>query len=256
MKHFQYDVAFSFAGEDRIYVESVAEILRGRGIRVFYDKYEEASLWGKDLYVYLSDIYKNRARYTVVVISQSYAKKLWTKHELRSAQARAFEEQGEYILSVRLDDSEIPGIFPTTGFVDLSAKPLTNELVDQLAELILEKLSTASGVICKEIGTLWSNRVDISAHTIIVRFNATFVAKTGEQGNKNSTIYELYQLTDGRFIVYAQTNHNLGDWGTSNLAGVNAWGEMDPPLTIEEVQRRFPPLATAAGLSPIVDFEP
>jgi hypothetical protein len=38
---YQYDVALSFAGEDRHYVEQVAEILKRKGISVFYDKYEE-----------------------------------------------------------------------------------------------------------------------------------------------------------------------------------------------------------------------
>ena len=44
-----YDVVFSFAGEDRAYVEEVAAILRSNGVSVFYDLDEEADLWGKDL---------------------------------------------------------------------------------------------------------------------------------------------------------------------------------------------------------------
>ncbi|MGP8049154.1 MAG: hypothetical protein ACLPYB_00960 [Desulfobaccales bacterium] len=35
----QFDVALSFAGEDRKYVEEVASNLRKMGIKVFYDKY-------------------------------------------------------------------------------------------------------------------------------------------------------------------------------------------------------------------------
>jgi hypothetical protein len=46
---FQYDVALSFAGEDRQYVSDIADRLRNNGIRVFYDLYEQATLWGKDL---------------------------------------------------------------------------------------------------------------------------------------------------------------------------------------------------------------
>ena len=47
---------------------------------VFYDEFEEAKLWGKNLYTYLRDIYRNRARFTVVFCSQAYANKLWTNH--------------------------------------------------------------------------------------------------------------------------------------------------------------------------------
>ena len=43
-----YDIAVSFAGEDRDYVEQIANAIRLKGMSVFYDKYEEADLWGKD----------------------------------------------------------------------------------------------------------------------------------------------------------------------------------------------------------------
>jgi hypothetical protein len=50
---FDYDVALSFTGEDRAYVDEIAEQLRSQGIRLFYDRYEQANLWGKDLYEHL-----------------------------------------------------------------------------------------------------------------------------------------------------------------------------------------------------------
>ena len=37
---YNFDIALSFAGEDRQYVEEVAKVLRAMGFRVFYDKYE------------------------------------------------------------------------------------------------------------------------------------------------------------------------------------------------------------------------
>ena len=55
---FGYDVALSFAGEQRAYVEKVAAALRRRGHRPFYDDYEKASLWGKDLYEHLDCVYQ------------------------------------------------------------------------------------------------------------------------------------------------------------------------------------------------------
>ena len=44
-----YQVALSFAGEQRSYVEQVAEHLKKRGIAVFYDDFETVNLWGKIL---------------------------------------------------------------------------------------------------------------------------------------------------------------------------------------------------------------
>lgn len=41
---YEYDVALSFAGEDRKFVEDCAEILRSLNINVFYDNYEKEVL--------------------------------------------------------------------------------------------------------------------------------------------------------------------------------------------------------------------
>ena len=134
----KYDVALSFAGEDRSCAEAVAESLRGRNINVFYDKYEKASLWGKDLYVHLSNVYQKQALYCVMFVSKFYAEKLWTKHERQFAQAKAFKNT-EYILPIRLDDTEIPGLPPTVGYLDWAT-----ETPSSIADAIIRKLGKES----------------------------------------------------------------------------------------------------------------
>jgi hypothetical protein len=131
----EYDVALSFAGEDRAYVEAVALSLRQAGVSVFYDRYEEAALWGKNLYDHLRHVYAEAAEYTVMFVSEAYARKLWTSHERESAQSRAFEERREYILPARFDETDVPGLLRTTGYVDLRQKT-----PEELASLILKKL--------------------------------------------------------------------------------------------------------------------
>lgn len=133
--YFPYEVALSFAGEDRSYVGKLAHTLRQKNIRVFYDDYEKISLWGKDLYVHLDDVYRKKARFCILFISEQYKNKVWTNHERESAQARAFEERRDYILPVRMDDTEIPGIRPTIGYIDgRTIQPV------ELADLIKKKL--------------------------------------------------------------------------------------------------------------------
>jgi len=74
---------------------------------------------GKDLYVHLSDVYQNQAKYCIIFASKEYQQKNWTNLERQSAQARALVEKGnEYILPVRFDDTEIPGIPRTIGYLD------------------------------------------------------------------------------------------------------------------------------------------
>jgi len=135
MRPVEYDIALSFAGEDREYVDQVANLLRNSGVAVFYDLFEEASLWGKNLYDYLSDIYENKARYTIMFISEHYARKLWTNREREAMQARAFKEHQEYILPARFDDTPIPGILPTVGYI-----ALTNHPPQEFVETIHKKL--------------------------------------------------------------------------------------------------------------------
>jgi len=130
-----YYIGLSFAGEQRDFVEQVAEELRNRGIKVFYDSFEEIDLWGKDLYQHLNHIYKTKCEYCIIFISEDYSKKLWTKHELKSAQARAFKENKEYILPVRFDDTELPGLNETVGYI--SAKDKSPQ---QIAELAIKKV--------------------------------------------------------------------------------------------------------------------
>src|SRR5438552_1112929 len=76
----EYDVAVSYAGEDRQNVEAVVESLRNAGIKIFYDHLEDekAKLWGKNLYDYLQDVYQNKAEYCLMFVSAHYVEKRWT----------------------------------------------------------------------------------------------------------------------------------------------------------------------------------
>jgi hypothetical protein len=87
-----YDIVISFAGEDRAYAEALANGLVAKGLSVFYDDFERSVLWGHNLYEYLTDLYQNRARYCVVLVSRHYAAKRWTRLEWRAIQARCFRE--------------------------------------------------------------------------------------------------------------------------------------------------------------------
>lgn len=129
-----YEIVLSFAGEDRAYVEEVAHLLREHDVSCFYDRYEDVTLWGKDLAEHLDKVYRS-ARYCIMFISHHYAAKVWTNHERKSALARAVQEKGEYILPARFDDTEVPGIRHTISYVDLRGKSPS-----ELVEMILKKL--------------------------------------------------------------------------------------------------------------------
>ena len=65
-----YEIVLSFAGDDRPYVLEVAEILKDNDVSLFYDEYEEVTLWGKNLTEHLHKVYSSSARYCVMFISK------------------------------------------------------------------------------------------------------------------------------------------------------------------------------------------
>lgn len=132
-----YDVVISFAGEDRAIAETIASSLVTKGINVFYDEYEQANLWGKDLYEHLIKVYRDESKYCLMLLSDNYVKKQWTNHERKAAQARAFRENREYILPLRLDDAEVEGVLDTTGYIDYRHTGLEN-IIDMLVEKVCE----------------------------------------------------------------------------------------------------------------------
>ena len=140
---FEYDIAVSFAGEDRDYVEEVVRLLKGRGFKVFYDQDLQAELWGVNLVGALQAAYTRRARFAALFISRHYAEKKWPTHELQSAQARAVEQSSPYILPIRLDDTPLPGLHSTIGYIDARRVGIA-ELVELFSKKLADDVEVAA----------------------------------------------------------------------------------------------------------------
>ncbi|MGH2777389.1 MAG: TIR domain-containing protein [Actinomycetota bacterium] len=132
-----FDIAVSFAGEDRDYVSEVVEGVKD-GMKVFYDEDYVVETWGEDLVDFFTNLYQHRARFVVMFISRHDADKMWTNVERRSALARAITQRSAYILPVRLDDTQLEGLLPTVGYVDANRLGLSG-----LGEAIKMKVSGA-----------------------------------------------------------------------------------------------------------------
>jgi hypothetical protein len=130
------DVAISFAGTERAYAKQLAELARNAGFSVFYDEFFPEFLWGKNLYVTFDEIFRKRARYCVIFVSKEYQNRVWTNHEIRSAQARALNGKGgEYILPIKVDDTELDGLLPTIGYLPLETG------IGKIGTILIKKLS-------------------------------------------------------------------------------------------------------------------
>lgn len=132
----QYDVALSFAGEQREYVGEVAEVLRQGGAAVFYDLFED--LWGADLPVRLEEVYRKQSRFVVIFVSKEYVTKAWPNHERQHALAGRIERMDQSVLPARFDPVDLPGLPTTVGYLDIR-----NMSPADLAQRILRKLGMA-----------------------------------------------------------------------------------------------------------------
>lgn len=132
-----FDVAISVAGADKEYAQALAAQLQSAGFAVFYYEFYPEYLWGKNLPITFDEIFRKRSRYCVMFVSKDYRNRVWTNHEMRSAQARAVEEKGnEYILPIRIDDTELDGFLPTISYLPI------NIGIDKIGELLIKKLRT------------------------------------------------------------------------------------------------------------------
>jgi hypothetical protein len=137
MTGYEYDIAMSLAKEDRIIAQPIAQRLGEYGYAIFYDLWEQDTLLGKALLKYLDHVYRSAARHCLVFVSAAYASKAWTTFELRSALARAIGDDQEYILPLRIDDTQLPGLNSSIGYLDLrTASP------DDVISILQKKLGS------------------------------------------------------------------------------------------------------------------
>jgi hypothetical protein len=132
---YEFDVAPSFAEEDRDRVLPIVDRLKALGVEVFYDKDREVEMWGQDRIEYFSETFSHRARFVLLFSSQHYVSK-WTRLQSRAAMARALEDHTEYVLPIRIDDTPVPGLLPTIAYLDMRVH--SDEVI---AQAVAQKLA-------------------------------------------------------------------------------------------------------------------
>lgn len=116
-----YDVALSFAGEQRLYVKKVKDYLTSKGLSVFYDEDNVADMLGRNLVDYFQHQFTNNAQFCAAFISKEYVAKVWTNAERGHIQARNLVDNG-YLLPIRFDRTPLPGLPDTIGHVSVGDK--------------------------------------------------------------------------------------------------------------------------------------
>ena len=140
---FEYDVALSFAAEDRTVAEEFANLLRTKNIKVLSDEYQAVELGGSDFVTHIAELYRTKARFCVMLISVHYPLKKWTKTERTAARNHALRDAEEYILPVQVDDTELPGIKQAQIYRDLRQHSIEG-IVDFLEQKLVQTKAQSS----------------------------------------------------------------------------------------------------------------
>jgi TIR domain len=112
-------VAFSFAGEHRDLVRSIAVAVEERlgSSKVFLDEWFEAYIAGDSADIVLQDIYCNRCDLAVVCVSERYGGKPWTlaehaaiRERVNRSRASGSDKDRLAVLPIRVGDGDVKGI--------------------------------------------------------------------------------------------------------------------------------------------------
>lgn len=137
-----YDVAFSFAGEQRGYVEQVVAACRSLDIDVFYDRDQEVDFWGRNFIVEFRKVYGGtRARYVVAFVSEEYLNKRYPMDEFLAALLPSISRPSDYLLPVTFGDVDVPSELLNPAVGRLQAEDYTPQ---ELAGAIQRRVAQAT----------------------------------------------------------------------------------------------------------------
>jgi hypothetical protein len=104
---FEFDIAISFAGENRALAKHIAEQLLSLDVQVFYDENFETNYLGKAWSKEFTRIFGLASRYVLCLLDDHHQGKIWPTFEREVFAPRV--QKGE-VIPVFLDDSPIVGI--------------------------------------------------------------------------------------------------------------------------------------------------
>jgi hypothetical protein len=161
-----YDLAVSFAGEHRSYVEQTVRACEQLGLRVFYDRNMSNEWWGKNFIREQRTVYGSRTRYFVPFISTEYLAKPIPMDEFSSAMMTAVKQGDGYILPVLIGDVRVPHDLLHPHIHYLRADEYTPNL---LAEQLHAKVAQAksSGQSARSIDDVVQNAMEIRLPRVV-----------------------------------------------------------------------------------------
>jgi hypothetical protein len=141
---YEYDVVISFGGADRSLAATISKVIGAAGFRVFYDYDHQHELLGEDLAVYLQQVYFQKSRFAVALLSPAFLDSQWGGNwEWRAILARMQSSRSSYVLPYFVEDVSVPGLNPTIGFAR-AAEVSAEEFGQLVVAKLKRELATAA----------------------------------------------------------------------------------------------------------------
>lgn len=139
---YEWDVALSFAGENRALAKHIANQLEALDVPVFFDEMFEANLLGHAWTKAFKEIFADKSRLVLCLLDRFHAEKIWPTFEREHFAPRVAEQS---VIPVYLDDTKFVGI-PSdvigvrfdydreaeSGWQEAADREIVEKLVDRL----------------------------------------------------------------------------------------------------------------------------
>lgn len=114
MNRHQYDVAFSFLGQDEPTASALNDLLAERFSTFLYSKQQER-LAGTDGELTFSEVFAKQSRVVVILYREAWGKTPWTRIEETAIRGRAYDDGYDFTLFIPLDAKPVlPDWLPKT----------------------------------------------------------------------------------------------------------------------------------------------
>ena len=134
----RYDIAVSYASEQRAYVERFVKRLEAHKLSVYYDRNAQAKMVGKILDQELHKIYIQESACCVLFLSEAYVTKPVTRYESQIILSETiYKDNFMYIL--KFDPVSIPGLNRNFIYSSIAEFPEPEHYADFMCEVVSGK---------------------------------------------------------------------------------------------------------------------
>ena len=130
----KYDLALSYASEQKDYVSSVYKLLKLKGLSVYFASAYQEELTGIDMTEEFYSIFHDQCLFIAAFVSNDYLQKKRPMAEAAIGQMRSREERRNCLIPVYWGDARLPDFDPEINF--LSADKPAEMVAHYLAEAV------------------------------------------------------------------------------------------------------------------------